>query len=94
VLSIFTDGAGIQVHSGNLLDRRSSGRAAACTGRSKGSALLVPQHYPDSPKPRANFHSTVLRTGQVYSPRPSTSLARVGGGGGGGDDDTAKATRR
>ena len=65
VLSVWTTEPGIQFYSGNFLDGTLVGTSGRMYRQGDGLALET-QHYPDSPN-HANFPSTVLRPGQVYS---------------------------
>jgi aldose 1-epimerase len=65
VLSVWTTEPGIQFYSGNFLDGTLVGTSGRMYRQGDGLALET-QHYPDSPN-HANFPSTVLRPGQVYT---------------------------
>ena len=67
VLSVWTTEPGIQFYSGNFLDGTLVGTSGRMYRQGDGLALET-QHYPDSPN-HANFPSTVLRPGQVYTTR-------------------------
>jgi aldose 1-epimerase len=64
-LRVYTTEPGIQFYSGNFLDGTLVGTGGHMYRQGDGLALET-QHYPDSPN-HANFPSTVLRPGQVYS---------------------------
>ena len=64
-LDIYTTEPGIQFYSGNFLDGTLIGTSGNFYRQGDGFALET-QHFPDSPN-HANFPSTVLRPGQVYT---------------------------
>jgi aldose 1-epimerase len=72
-LDIYTTEPGIQFYSGNFLDGTLIGTSGKTYRQSDGFALET-QHFPDSPN-HANFPSTVLRPGQVYS---TTTIYKFG----------------
>ena len=65
VLEILTTEPGIQFYSGNFLDGSLKGKRGVVYYQYTG-LCLEPQHFPDAPN-HANFPSTVLRPGEVYS---------------------------
>jgi aldose 1-epimerase len=67
-LTISTDQPGLQFYSGNFLDGTLVGTGGHIYRQGDGFALET-QHFPDSPN-HANFPSTVLRPGQVYTTEP------------------------
>lgn len=66
VLKVLTEEPAVQFYSGNFLDGNTSGFGQQHIFR--GALCLEPQHYPDSPN-QANFPSTTLLPGEVYSTR-------------------------
>lgn len=65
VLEIQTTEPGVQFYSGNFLDGSLIGKSGKAYGHRRAFCLET-QHFPDSPN-HANFPSTVLRPGQIYS---------------------------
>ncbi len=64
LMEVYTTEPGIQLYSGNFLNKDiigSEGRALGC----RMGLCLETQHYPDSPN-RADFPSVVLDVGQTY----------------------------
>ena len=72
-LDVTTTEPGMQFYAGNFLDGTITGRNGRVYNRRAGFCLET-QHFPDSPN-HANFPSTVLRPGQVYS---STTVFKFG----------------
>ncbi|MBR9793455.1 MAG: galactose mutarotase [Gammaproteobacteria bacterium] len=66
VLRVLTEEPAVQFYSGNFLDGNTKGFGQQHIFR--GALCLEPQHYPDSPN-QANFPSTTLLPGEVYSTR-------------------------
>lgn len=64
VMTISTTEPGIQLYTGNFLDRTVRGKAGRLYAKNDGFCLET-QHYPDSPN-RPDFPSTVLRPGETY----------------------------
>jgi len=65
VLEVSSTEPAMQFHSGNSLNGAIIGKGGREYAR-RTAFVLEPQHYPDSPN-HANFPSTVLKPGQVYS---------------------------
>jgi len=65
VLEVFSTEPAVQFYSGNFLDGTITGKNGQAYGK-RSAFCLEPQHYPDSPN-HANFPSTVLKPGQIYS---------------------------
>ena len=63
LMEVFTTEPGIQLYTGNLLDRIKGKNGM--TYLKNGALCLECQHYPDSPN-NSNFPSTVLRVGEQY----------------------------
>lgn len=63
LMEVFTTEPGIQLYTGNLLDRIKGKNGM--TYLKNGALCLESQHYPDSPN-NSNFPSTVLRVGEQY----------------------------
>jgi aldose 1-epimerase len=72
ILEIFSTEPGLQFYSGNFLDGRIHGKDGVAYKHRHGLCLET-QHYPDSPN-HADFPSTVLRPGQVYSTKTTYSF--------------------
>jgi aldose 1-epimerase len=70
-LEVLTTEPGLQVYSGNFLGGDVLGKSQRLYRQGDGIALET-QHFPDSPN-HANFPSTVLRPGKVWS---STTIYR------------------
>jgi aldose 1-epimerase len=66
-LELHTTEPAIQFYSGNFLDGTLRGPAGAIHGH-RGAICLEPQHNPDSPH-HADWPSTILRPGEVYTSR-------------------------
>jgi aldose 1-epimerase len=64
-MEVLTDQPGIQFYSGNFLDGSLKGKGGTPI-RHRTALCLETQHFPDSPN-HANFPSTVLRPGEVYT---------------------------
>jgi len=64
-MEVLTDQPGIQFYSGNFLDGSLLGKGGIPC-RHRTALCLETQHFPDSPN-HANFPSTVLRPGEVYT---------------------------
>ncbi len=71
VLELHTTQPGVQVYTGNGLDRGAPGKGGYSYPR-YGAVALETQHFPDSPN-HPHFPSTVLRPGQEFT---STSIYR------------------
>jgi aldose 1-epimerase len=67
VLELFTTEPGLQVYSGNGLDRGPAGKGGH-RYVARGAIALETQHFPDSPN-HAHFPSTILRPGAVFRSR-------------------------
>ena len=65
VMEVWSDEPGLQFYAGNFLDGTITGKGGKVYQRRTGFCM-EPQHYPDSPN-HANFPSTELKPGQVYS---------------------------
>jgi len=72
VLEILTTEPAVQFYSGNGLNEP-TGKKGIPLGKQCGLCLET-QHYPDSPN-HANFPSTILRPGELYS---TTTVLRLG----------------
>jgi aldose 1-epimerase len=64
-MEIWTEEPAIQFYCGNFLDGTITGKGGKVYGHRSGLCLET-QHYPDSPN-HANFPSTALRPGEVYT---------------------------
>ena len=71
IVEIHTTEPGLQLYTGNSLDRGAPGKDGYAYPRF-GAIALETQHYPDSPN-QAHFPSTVLRPGQEFT---STTIYR------------------
>lgn len=67
VLDLFTTEPGLQVYSGNGLDRGPAGKNGHRYA-ARAAIALETQHFPDSPN-HAHFPSTILRPGVVFRSR-------------------------
>jgi len=64
-MEVYTTEPGLQFYSGNFLDGTITGKGGKKYGHRSGFCLET-QHFPDSPN-KANFPSTELDPGQIYS---------------------------
>jgi len=64
-LEVSTTEPGVQFYAGNFLDGTIKGKGGRPYGHRAGLCLET-QHFPDSPN-KANFPSTILQPGKVYS---------------------------
>jgi aldose 1-epimerase len=65
VLEVWTTQPGVQLYTGNNLDRKLTGPSGGTYVKHAGFCLET-QHYPDSPN-RPNFPSSVLRPGETFN---------------------------
>jgi aldose 1-epimerase len=63
-MEMFTTEPGVQLYTGNFLDRTLKGKNGRLYGKHAGMCLEA-QHFPDSPNQPA-FPSTILRPGETY----------------------------
>lgn len=67
VMEVFTNEPGLQVYSGNFLDRTRRGKKGIVYEQ-RAAICLESQHFPDSPN-KPGWPSVVLEPGQTYNSR-------------------------
>ena len=64
VMEVFTTEPGVQLYTGNFLDKSDLGREGIGYGRREAFCLET-QHFPDTPN-KENFPSTILKPGEKF----------------------------